>query len=518
MALGLRALRHNPVDFPSRILGIPSEWVWDGVQRMILSVFKHRKTAVQAGHAMSKDWTAGVLAIEWMLLHFGRAKVICTGPGMQQVKEVMFTEIEGQYERLRARFPEFKKDWFSSKKLDFGPQCFATGLTPKDVKGMVGRFQGFHSPNMLVIITEAQAVDPSVFKQLRGLMTSPNCRVLELGNPLVNFGDFYEHCTNTAFGYNVIHLPVSLSPNIVAGREVIPGMCSPVYVEEFEKELRALGIEPEDDPEYQGRVLANFPQDSIHTWIPLAKIKAAVSNYRRLKSAADDQVRVAGLDVAGEGDDETVFCVLEGPCMLEQHPFRKMLTPETIGWAKSLIEEDKVEAMAIDYGFDPGVTNMLEFDKMPVTKVLFGETSPSEKYGNFGTYMWALVREAIMKEEIGLINDPILIYQLSSRRVERMPNGKVRLESKKKSSRSSPDRADALVLAWYQRMILMGGNLDVGDPGENESAKMESEIMQGTGRAKNRRGSDADDDEIMEVGDIGDIGTSESDASEFEGL
>lgn len=432
---------------------------------------------------MSKDWTAGILAIEWLLLHFGKAKVICTGPGMQQVKEVMFTEIESQYERLRMRFPEFKKDWFSSKKLDFGPQCFATGLTPKDVKGTVGRFQGFHSPNLLVIITEAQAVDSSVYKQLRGLMTSTNCRVLELGNPLVNFGDFYEHCINPAFGYSVIHLPVSESPNIKANKEIIPGMCSTVYVEEFERELRALGIDPMEDPDYQGRVLANFPQDSMHTWIPITKIKAAISNYKRLKMEAPDSLRVSGLDLAGDGDDETVFSTLEGPCMLSQHPFRKMLTPETIGWAKSIIAEDKVESIAIDYGFNTGVTDMLDYEKLPVVKILFGWGSPDEKYANFGTYMWALLREAIMTEQIGILNDPILVYQLSSRRVERMPDGRVRLESKKKSGQKSPDRGDALALAWYNRMMIAGGIETISDArSETDASKLnkESDRIAGT--------------------------------------
>ncbi len=471
--LGIRNLRSNPLEFPTRILGIPNEWVWDGVKKIILSVFNHRKTAVKAGHAMSKDWTGGVLVIEWLLLHYGEARVICTGPTMDQVKDVMFTEIEKQYDRLRARWPEFRKDWLTTKKLEITPDCFAVGMTPRDTKDTVGKFQGRHSPNMLVLITEAQAVDHSVFKQLRGLITSPNSRVLELGNPLINFGDYYEHCTNPALGYNVIHLPVSESPNIKAGKELIPGMCSAIYVQEFENELKAIGINPADDPEYQGRVLAEFPQDSIHTWIPLAKIKAAVSNWRRLKSESDDLIRVSGLDVAGEGDDETVFSVMEGPCMLSQYPFRKMLTPETIGWAKSLITDDKVESMAIDYGFDPGVTNMLNFERLPIIKVLFGATSPDEKYANFGTYIWALLRDAIMTEKIGILNDPILIYQLSSRRVERLPDGTVKLQSKKHSGQKSPDRGDALALAYYARLMMMTGGTAT-EIGENEAHKLDT--------------------------------------------
>lgn len=443
---------------------------------MFKSVFTHRKTAVQAGHAMSKDWTAGVLVITWLLMYWGKAKVIVTAPTNRQVKEILFKEIAVQYHRLCKNFPEFRRDWLTAQHLEFGPECFATGFTTDESEEAIGKFHGIHSPNMLIILSEAQAIPSSVFKQLRGLMTSPNSHLIELGNPMVPFGDFYEHCTNPALGYNVIHLPVSESPNIVAGREIIPGMCSQAWLDEF---IQDLGINYEEDPDYQSRALALFPTQSSHAWIPLTKIKACVQASRRIKAEAmrgGDRLKVGGLDPAGEGDDETVHCTLEGPVMLKQDCFRKVLTPETVGWARGLIEEESLEGLAIDEGYNPGIRDWLNFERMPVSGVNFGATSPNEKFANFGTYIWSLLRQAIMDEAIGLLNDPVLVSQLSSRRVEKQPNGKLKLESKKKSGRKSPDRGDALALAWFMRLMMMtGGDIQAAS---NDATRLESELEQ----------------------------------------
>lgn len=435
---------------------------------MFHSVQTNRKTAVQAGHAMSKDWTAGVLVITWLLLHWGRAKVIVTAPTNRQVKDVIFKEITTQYDRLRTNFPEFRKDWITATHLEFSPQCFATGFTTRDTKDMVGKFQGFHSPNMLIILSEAQAIDPGIFKQLRGLMTSENSRLIELGNPIVPFGDFYEHCTNPALGYHVVHLPVSRSPNIIAGKEVIPGMASRGWLVEFQNDL---GPGYAEDPDYQTRVLAEFPQQSSLAWIPLMKIKACVNK----KFKDSDKLKVGGLDPAGEGDDESVHCVLEGPRMMKQDCFRKVLTPETVGWARGLIEDEKLAAFGIDEGYNPGIRDWLNFERMPVVGINFGSTeNVPEKYANMGTYIWGLLREAFMTEQIGIINDPVLVSQLAARRVEKQPNGKLKLESKKSSGRKSPDRADALAIAWYVRLMHLTGG-DIGSMA-NASAGLLAEI------------------------------------------
>lgn len=476
---------------------------------MFSSVMANRKTAVQAGHALSKDWFAGVFSLVWLLMNWGKAKVIVTAPTGRQVKDIIFKEIATQYDRLRANFPEFRKDWLTSTHLEFSPQCFITGFTTKETNEMIGKFHGLHSPNMLIILSEAQAIPPDVYTQIRGLMTSPNSRLLELGNPIVPFGPFYDHCISPRSGYNVIQLDVFQCPNIIAGREVIPGMVSKEWLQEFQEEC---GVDYENDPDYQSRALAMFPEQSAMAWIPLSKIKECVQKFRVIKSGAQDKLRVGGLDPAGEGNDETVHCVLEGPAMLKQDCFRKVLTPETVGWARGLIEEWKLESLAIDEGYNPGILHWLNFERMPVSGVNFGGESPDGKYSNFGTYIWGLLREAIMTVGIGLINDPILVSQLSARKIERQPNGKLRLESKKKSGRQSPDRGDALALAWWMRLMMLTGG-DIKSV-ESSSASLNSEIERHETTHAHRISSGNQKQEEQEE-DVGVFGGSSMDAADI---
>lgn len=490
----LRECKKDPIKIAQKLIGVPEVSLWDGVREMIGSIMTHRKTAVQAGHAMSKDWTAGLMTLIWLLMHWNNGKVIITAPKMEQVKSIIFKEIEFQYLRLRAKFPEFPKDAISTNKLYFNTQCWALGMTTKEGESedagsnSSSKFSGFHSPNILIIISESQGVEPAIYKQIRGLMTSPNSRLLEIGNPVLPFGNFFDHCMNPQLGYNVIHLPVSESPNIKAGREVVPGMVSREWLEEFQRDL---GPEYEQDPEYQIRALALFPQQSSQAWIPLSKIRAAINK----KFKNDDKLKVGGADVAGPGSDETVFCIFEGSRMLQQHTFRRFVTDQIVGWARGIIKDEKLEMMAIDYGYDPGVTNWLAFENLPVIGATFGKPKgwTDERYENFGTYMWALIRDAFMEERIGIVNDPVLISQLSSRRIERLPNGKIKLESKK--GNKSPDRADACVLAWYARTCIISG-----DPiGKNDSKNAATELNEQIERVSNYTEENKEEKEVSSI-------------------
>lgn len=436
--------------------------MWWGAEKIINAVFEHKKVAVQSGHSLSKDWSGGIITLIWLLKYFGNGKVILTAPTDRQVREVMFGEIEKQYSVLCENHPEFQRSYLTGTKLDFGPQCFALGLTTKETGGLVGKFHGFKSENILIIVSEAQAVAHSTFLQTRGLLTSSNSRILELGNPMVEYGDFYDHCTDPARGYYVIKLSCFDSPNVIAGKKIMPGVVEKEFIDMMRDEVRG----DETDPEWQSRVLGEFPQQSNTAWIPLAKIRAAVGR----KFEDNDNLRVGGLDTARKGNDETVHCVLHGRTQVIQDHFKKVLTPETVGWMRGLIETENLAAVAIDEGYNPGVGDWLVDEHMPVTFINFGGESPDERFENFGTYMWYLLRNAFMDGEISIMDDPMLVSQLASRRVEMTPKGKRKLESKRESNQKSPDRADALAMAWYVRLSALGSDGDIGDIGDQESS------------------------------------------------
>jgi len=453
---------------------------------MIKAVFEHKYTAVQSGHSMSKDYTAGIIALIWLIKYYPSAKVIATAPKLLQVKEIMFGEISKQFARLCENSPwPLDPDMLTSLKLEFGPECYALGFTTKESSGNIGKFMGFKSPNILIMVSEAQAVDDLIFDEFLGITTSTNSRVLELGNPIAPMGRFWQHCTRPQHGYHVIKLSCLESPNVIAGEELVPGMVTKQWVEERRIEWG------EDHPYWFGRVLGEFPQSGADCIIPIDWIMRAIGrhdpkhvNYNPEFELNEADLKVAGLDISKGGTDETAYVILKGRSVVSIQGFHKVDIHETVAWAKGLIVKEKIEVIAVDEGGLAGVAGFIEVDDtiaVAVMRIMFGaSTEDDDDFANVSAAMWWALRTAFQNNEISIIDDPILIGQLSGRRYEYTQRGqrKIKMESKasgKSRGVESPDRADALCMAWWARTRHFGENL-IYNRTERDSQKAEKEI------------------------------------------
>ena len=439
--------------------GIPKDYLWWGLKKMLRSVFENKRTVVQSGHSMSKDYTAGIAAVEWLIKYPFQSKVICSAPKLDQVKLIMFAEINKQFTALQHAIPwPIEGDPMKVLMLELGPNWHAIGMTTKESGGKLGKFQGFKSPNILIVLSEAQSIEDNIFDQVEGMTTSGNAHVLEIGNPIVPAGRFWEHCTQPRFGYNVIKLSCFDSPNVVAGKEVIPGMVTIGWIDDRRKEWG------ENHPYWQSRVLGEFPQTSKDAIIPLEWIMRAIRDKEFLQEIdPEDCLKVGGLDVSKMGNDETVHLVCTGPKLSRLDPFFKVEINETVGWAKGLIKEEQLDAIAVDEGGLAGICSFLEEDpniRCAVLRIQFGSTDMDDSldFANLAAAMWWNLRESFEKQEIFIPDDPILIGQLSQRKFTYTSVGKkvIKLESKrdaKDSGKESPDRGDALAMAWWGRRI-----------------------------------------------------------------
>lgn len=248
-------LQADPELFFTHILGIPPEYIWDKMQEVMLSVRDNSRTAVKAGHSVSKSFTAARLAL-WFLYSYGPdATVITTAPTDNQVENVLWREIRDAHQAAPYKLVGNKPLTKQLNVTDQFPKWFALGFStrPDTVTAQATAFQGFHNNHVLVIFDEAAGIIPQIWEAAEALMTSGHCRFLVIGNPTSSYGNFVE-CFKPDSGYNCITISVLDTPNYKQERDVIPGLAGRA----FERRIREKYGEKSSF--YLSRVLGEIPE------------------------------------------------------------------------------------------------------------------------------------------------------------------------------------------------------------------------------------------------------------------
>lgn len=168
---------------------------------------------------------------------------------------------------------------------------------------------------------------------------------------------------------------------------------------------------------------------------------------------------VVGADIAHQGGDNIVFYKRHGHKVIDKYISRYQDVPTTVNHLKAFLI-DKSIPVNIDNGHvGAAVADYLEKDGYIVNRINFGGTPlDTEHYEDVVTEMYFNLRD--MLEKIDIPNDNELRSQLIQRKYDYI-NGKrgyevMKIESKKDFKThavlrsNSPDKADALVLCFYQ--------------------------------------------------------------------
>ena len=182
-----------------------------------------------------------------------------TGPTQRQVEEVLWREMRtahGAAHGLKGRM--------YARRYVVNDERFALGFSTDHPYNL----QGFHSPDLLVVVTEAHAVRQEHMDALKRL----NPRLLVLtGNPLTLTGEFYESHHRRRDLYATVAISAYDTPNVQEAREDgAPGMTTLQDIEERRKEWG------EEHALYKSSVLGQFPEALADTLVPLTRITEAV--------------------------------------------------------------------------------------------------------------------------------------------------------------------------------------------------------------------------------------------------
>ena len=402
------------------------------------SVRDHPRTAVRSCTTAGKTEIASSIAL-WFLYCFYPSTVITTAPTFRQVKSIIWKKIRAQHRGARCVLGGDPLE--TELKLD--EKWFAMGISTKEPD----RLQGYHNINFLVVIDEAPGVSQDIFDAVENVMASGgNVRILMLGNPSALSGEFHAAFHSKREIYNLIHITAYDTPNVKAGRIIIPGLITSEWIEERRK------IWGPESPLFLVKVEGSFPKSETDTLIPVDWVERAVFRLDEVKAQGD---AVIGCDPARYGEDETVIAVRRGSKIVKLICYNGMDTMQTVGNIIQVYNEYRPAKIRVDsIGIGAGVVDRLAEQNYPVEGINVGEVaSDSEMFVNLRSELWWKLREELdpnNENALALPRDDILLGQLTSVKFKvSSTRGKIQIESKeemKKRGLRSPDRAEAIML------------------------------------------------------------------------
>ena len=464
--------RHDPVRWTWEKLG---DHLWSKQRTIMESVRDHRRTAVYTCHNIGKSFIAGRIAAWWLDTHpVGEAYVLTSAPTEPQVRLILWKEINRSHGKGQLFGRTNQTEWLVNvpqKDKNGKPtgevkeESIAIGRKPSDYNP--GAFQGIHAPYVLVIFDEANWIEPPLWGAVDTIISNEYSKMLVISNPDNPSGEFYQAC-QPGSGWNVIQVGYDETPNFTG--EDVPAvikreLIGPTWLEEKRKKYS------KDHPYYISKVLGEFPEDSSMGLIPLSWVRQA----RERELIPSDPCEI-GVDV-GENHDRSIIAVRRGPVVRFVHKETNPNTMETCGGLMKVIRkenpddrEDSIKIDAIGSGkgladraaeMDKRIARTIYKDKKsrrsktaPGIKVSAEANNPKEYY-NLRAEGYYHLRQLFQDGEIDIPDDEDLASQLVAIRAKPLESdGRVKIERKdeikKRLGGTSPDEADALMLAFLK--------------------------------------------------------------------
>lgn len=316
--------QREPVRFAREILGVQP---WSKQVEILEAVRDNLRVAVKSGHKVGKSASAAMLAL-WYYCSFEAARVVMTSTTSRQVDAILWRELRMMHaksgrcvdckaEILRNPGARIPRPCPHSSLIDGELGDLArTGLKSDDFREVVGftakqseAVAGVSGAHVLYIVDEASGVGREIYEGIEGNRAG-GVRLVLLGNPTKNDGEFYDAFNAKSRFYVGITVSSASTPNVVAGDKIVPGLATREWIEEKREEWG------EKSPLYRVRVDGEFAEHEEGKIFSLHAI--ALAEQRWEDTPAEGRLYI-GLDPAGEkgrGDDIT-FVPRRGLKMLD---------------------------------------------------------------------------------------------------------------------------------------------------------------------------------------------------------
>lgn len=428
--------------------------LWSRQEEILLAAQNHKRVTVRSGHKIGKSTCAVIIAL-WFYCSFPRARVILTSATAKQIDDILWSELKRV---LRGALIQIDGEphKIARSGLESGDRKI-WGFTAREVEAAAG----YSGPNILFIVDEASGVDDGFFEVIEGNRASSGSRLLLFSNPTRTDGEFFRSHEDKKEFYHCIAVSSEETPNVVEGRDIIPGLAGADWVEEKKLEWG------EQSPLYKVRVRGEFVKNEDGKIISVHAIEQAEIRWHEQDGAGRLTI---GVDPAGPamGGDETVIAVRRGLKIFQLYPFRA-LTDEAIvehvwGISKEHRRRDdtQIPVVVLDREGPIGsrVLGLLQahsqryfgsFDVVGVRSSDRAKRKP-EVYDRVRDELWMNLSEWI-RDGGAIPADTKLAKELHAPAWEGQVTGRIKATSKddlrKLLDGRSPDRADACALAVW---------------------------------------------------------------------
>ena len=426
--------------------------LWIKQEEVLWSVRKHKRTTVRSGNTVGKSFIAADVVMDWLFTH-RPSKVVTTASSWKQVEDILWKEI--RVAAQNSKWPIDTKPLNTS--WNFNDEWFAIGISTDTPVNL----QGFHSPNLLVLIDEASGISKEIWEMIEALHPSA---ILAIGNPLEATGPFAE-----SFNSDMWHKITISCQECVEWQEkngLIPGLVTREWIKDMAElhgvnsawyRVHVKGLPPEQD-EY---ALIN------RSWVDRARKGLDADGLPLTEEDEARETRIVGLDMASKhGDNESVIGYRYGHTIKSMKGYRKQTGTWVRDQVSSVYSANEANIVVSDAdGLGESMAEMLSEMHVPSLEFHGGYAHKAMDERHFKNLRTQFYNIVALKFEKGMYDlrhmdekdFEILRGQLCSIRVK-APDGMGRLQIETKEDMlargiKSPDFSDAYMMmefAYFQ--------------------------------------------------------------------
>lgn len=372
---------------------------------------------------------------------------------MRQCKDVWLAEVERTLQRADP--------WVQSLFKVTGTRVIVAGQKNWGVQIMTASSPeaalGFHEKNLKVICEEASGIDRKIMRSLKDTLSNPNAAMLMIGNPTNRDGDFFDAFNSERGRWQTLTFNAEETP--------ASAWFDPMRNTEIEEEFGR------DSDVYRVAVLGQFPHADPNCVLSSEDLELCTDRKLLVPCSQLSRAKQFGLDFARFGGDELTLYQRLGNSIVQWDRMSRVdpsiLVNQAFLWQQQFHwKNDDCWYVPDAGGMGQGIMHKF-YDAEKQVFEFHSNGSPAEpqKYANRMTEAWFTFKQKIEATKAYIPNDNQLIQQLCTRQYAMNKKGQIVLETKddyKKRGHDSPDRADGIVMAFYDHIVAPEGAVSGG--------------------------------------------------------